>query len=524
MGYVQTNNTVLAETTEASIGVLPVTPQWQVADRTEIGAFGAEITTTILRPVGLSRGRSKGVPTDQDSSVEYTNNLTIGGLERLAEMFFFAEYANLEFKLRSGGGTAPPVPTAGAYTIDSASALLAGKMQAVAGVVTLVYGLGYNNAENNGVKDLVADVTPGATTVVVAGLVDEPSPPANADLQVAGFRTTDVVLTVNADGTGTLVSAAAVTWDTLGVFPGMYLHVGGTDDNKVLANAPTVGAVDTWGTIRVTSTSGLTLNFDKADPVTMAPNVGTSPGGETIDILYGRWARDVPTTADSDDDRYLERTKQFEIAYPNLGTAGATNYEYANGNFGDTLTMSFPLTDVATLVAGFIGTASDPIGATRKPEAENAIAPLRTKGFATASSLKSITTDVVSSFSDVCFKSIDVNMLNNVSPEKCLGTFGATFVNAGLFEFDFDGQMAFTSPDIVNAVRDNRTVTFAVVARNEDGMIAVDIPELTLSGGDREFPLDETVLVNLTGNSFTSDQFGFNASMTLFPVVPLSAA
>lgn len=528
MGRVLTNACGLRATIESSTGVLPGSPLWRVVEWNTISAYGASITTTPRRPVSQSRGRKKGTPTDLESAVEFETDLTIDALAQFCEGFFFAEFANVDFDLKNSG--APPTVTGGSptgYTISAASTALGAKMVFSTGAIaTLVYGKGYAVAANNGIKPLTADVAATDTTVTVSGLATEASPPANASLQVAGIRSiADITVTVATDGTGTLVSAADISnWATLGFFPGMYGHVGGVDADLVLANPCTIGSETCYGYFRVVSINGATLTFDKADPNLLLGGAGSSSGSETIDILYGRFVRNVNVDANATDNRYLERTVQFELSFPGLGSGGATEYEYAIGNFGNELGLNLPLTNKATLSLGFIGTNSDAITATRKTGASTAAAPLRTTAFSTAVDLVSITTDVVSAVSDVCFKSLTLTMLNNVSPEKCLGTLGARFVNAGLFEFNLEGQMLFTNKAIVNAIRANTTVTCASIVRNEDGAIATDVPEMTLSGGGREFPVDQSVLVNLTGQSFTSATFGHDAGMTIFPVVPLAAA
>ena len=534
MGRVLTNATGLRATIEASTGVLPASPEWWIVEFENIGAYGAVITTVPRRPISQDRGRKKGAVTDLDSSAEFETDLTLE-FARFAEGFVFAEYANVEFDLRSGGASPVPPPAIAAtddFTIDAASALLAAKMQWVATMPqTLLWAQGYLQTANNGIHVLSADVLVTEVAVqVTSALVDE-TPPTNASLQVAGIRTDDVTVTVNANGTGTLVSAADITdWSTLGLFPGMELHIGGLTNARVLANAPTIAAVITWGPVRITSIVGGTLNFDKAKTTRDAAGdliIGSSVGTETVDFMFGRFARNVPVTNNAPDDRYLERTYQFEVSFPGLSTVtpGEAEFEYAIGNFANEVGINLPLTNKATLNLGFIGTNSDPVAllAARKTNAAAAVSPLRTTAFNTSSDLVSISTDLISAVSDVCFKSMTLTLLNSVSPEKCLGTLGAVFINAGLFEANLEGQLLFTTREIVEAIRNNTTVTMAAVMRNDNGMIAFDMPEMTLGGGGREFPVDQSVLVSITGGSFTDTTFGHDIGITIFPAVPLTA-
>jgi hypothetical protein len=525
MARVLTNNTSLRVATETSIGTLPGSPSWTITEFDNITAYGAEITTVTRRPIGTSRGRKKGTVTDLESSVEFETDLTIDAFQLFAEGFMFAEFANKEFDLRSSSGTLPPpaVAAGGVFTIDAASALLAGKMQyGAATVQTLVFAKGYSNAVNNGLHVLAADVASTDTSVDVGTTLVDETPPTNATLRVCGIRTDDLTFTISGS-TATLVSAADVDWTTVGLTVGQFIHIGSPDSSGDVQNAyNNTGTDDCFGYARITAITATTLTLDKLD-VNLG-SAGSPYSPETIDVMFGRFCRNVEVTADSDDERYLERTYQFEATYPDLGGVGTDEYEYAVGNFVNELAFNLPLTDKATCTFSFIGTNSDDITASRKTNAATATSPLRTTAFNTSSDIISISTDVVSAVSDVCFKSLTLSILNNVSPEKCLGTLGAVFVNAGLFEANLEGQMLFTNKAIVNAIKNNTTVTFAAIISNDDGAIAVDMPELTLGGGGREFPVDQSVLVNITGQSFTSATFGHDISFSLFDAVPGVAA
>jgi len=529
MSRVLTNSTSLRVTRETSVGVLPGTPQWAVVEFDNITSYGATITTVVRRPVSLTRGRRKGTVVSIESGVEYGTDLTLDAFLLFAEGFMFAEFANAEFNLRSGTGTVPPPAVDGgvgndSFTIDAASALLAGKIQfTTAELATLVYARGYSNSANNGLHVIVADTAGTGTAIAVATatLVAE-TPPTSATLEVCGIRVlndADLSLTVTGS-TATLVSAASITnWGTLGIRKGMWIHIGSAvNATGALQNALGAGGLVSYGWARVTATpTGATLNLDKLSPTL---STASGPAGGSQDVMFGRFARNVSVTADADDERYLEQSFQFEVTYPDLGGVGVDEYEYAVGNFANEIALDLPLEDKATVTFGFIGTNSDPITASRKTGASTAKSPLRTTAFNTATDIVSITTDVVSAAADICFKSLTLTWLNNVSPEVCLGTLGATFVNAGLFEFNLEGQMLFTNKAIVNAIRNNTTVTMAIILRNDNGAVAIDVPEMTLGGGGREFPVDQSVLVNITGSSFTSNSYGYDASMSFLACVP----
>ena len=531
MAQSKTNNATLQYAVQSGLGTLGGSPQWRLTEPNSIGAYGATFTRTPRNPISRVRGRRKGAVTDKDSSVEYSADLTMDSFADHIEGAIFSEFANTEFDLKSSSGTLPPPAVDGgggndSFTIDAASALLAGKMvYAGAGAISLVYAKGYTNSQNNGIWPLAADVasTDTAVEVATASLVAE-TPGTNASLQVCGVRVTDNDLTLTVSGsTATLVSAADISdWATLGLRAGMYIHIGGVNTSTgAVQNALNASATDdTYGYARVVSVSSGTLNLDKL-PSGWA--TADNNGEGVADVLFGRFVRNVATSADSDDNRYLERYYQFEVAYDDLGGVGTDEYEYAVDNFCDAFTLNYGLTDKATVDFGFIGTDSDDITSTRKTNAASAVDPLRIGAFNTSSDFAKLTTDVISSASDVCFKSLSITFGNEVSPEKCLGTLGATGLNTGQFLVDIEAQMQFTDKAIINAIKNNTTVTFAAVVRNSDGAIALDVPSMTLDGGDREFPQNETILVNLTGEAF-NDPDGtipdVSIGITLFPVVP----
>jgi len=530
MARVLSNNATLKYAVESStIGTLPATNLWRSLEPNSIGAYGAAITTVSRRPISQDRGRKKGAVTNLESGVEFEADLTQDSFVDFAEGFVFAEMANTEFDLKSSNVPPPAVATTDDFTVDSMSALLASKMiYNVGAAKTLVYALGYTNAANNGIHELNVQPVTTDTTVQVASTLVAETPSTNASLQICGVRVSDGDLTLGAPsgGVATLTSAADVAdFAALGIIAGMFILIGSPDGSGGAQNALSDAvADDTYGYARVRTVASNVLTLDKL--ATTLDSTANNTGDGEADILFGRFLRNVAVTADADDTRYAERSYHFEATYPDLGGAGTDEYEYAVGNFANELSLNLPLTEKATATWGFIGTNTEDITATRKttsaPSGPGAsVDPLRTTALNTTSSFAALTTDVISSVSDVCFKSLTLTINNNVSPENCLGTLGASFVNAGLFEVNMEGQMLFTDKAIVNAVKNNTTVTFLAILSNDNGAFAFDIPALTFGGGDREYPVDQSVLVNITGEAF-NDPTGVipnvSLGMSFFPV------
>ena len=183
-----------------------------------------------------------------------------------------------------------------------------------------------------------------------------------------------------------------------------------------------------------------------------------------------------------------------------------------------------PLTDKSTATFAFVArNAEEPVdNASRKLDASTARLPLFTGALNTAADffrLRIEDVDETGLTSD--FKDMTMVWNNNVSPEKVLGLLGARFINVGNFEVDIETQALFTNPIVPARIRANTTVSMDFLLRNDDGAIAVDLPSGTLGSDGKEFPVNESVLINLTYQAFVDPIFGTSCSVSLFPVFPI---
>jgi len=196
-----------------------------------------------------------------------------------------------------------------------------------------------------------------------------------------------------------------------------------------------------------------------------------------------------------------------------------TQYEYAEANRVNSMAFSFPGQSKATAAFGLIGT--DTPVPTSSQASGNRLEPYLTDAFNTSSDIarlilaKADETGLTS-----YFKSLDLTIENNVSPEKTLGTLGATFMNFGDFVVTGSAQILFTSTDVVTAIRDNETVAMYFSIGNDDGTLYFDIPSMTLGSGTKGFPRNETVTIDISSTAFEDDFFGYCLGITEFPYVP----
>ncbi len=514
MGRVLTNNVALSYTIESSLGVAGTT--WFQLEFNTLSAFGATIETVARSPISKNRQRRKGIVVDLDSAVELENDLTISAFRDFAEGFVFATGINTDVTRLA---VTEAATAADEYSVAALTADQADKFE----IDTLIWVTGFTTAANNGLKVVDADISTSATEISVAeNLVDETTA---AQLSFAGHQiaTADVVtwtwdageLQATLNLTGVVAAMQA-----LGLTPGMEVHVGGPDGSGGVQNAFENSATDDmFGYARVLSFSGADdIVFDKVAAALQFTD-GTDPAAP-VDLLFGEFIRNVEV----DDSEFLERTFQIEAEFPNLAAAaGLSEFQYSIGNLCDALSFTLPLTDKAGLTIGLMGTdTEDPVlVAGRKSGASTATAPDMTDAFGTSSDVATLrVTDADESGLSTDFKSMTMTLSNSVSPEKVIGQLGAKFMNFGNFEVDIEAQLLFTNADVIDRIRANTTVTMDFVVENSDGAIYVDIPSMTLGGGGRDFPVNESVLVNLTGQAFLDPIFNTSIGISIFPVVP----
>lgn len=511
MGRVITNGTTLSFAREASLGVLPATPQWYELEPNGITTWGTTISKEARSPISQARARRKGVVTDLDSAVEFEADLTLTHLRLFAESFLFSRAVGADAYLTSAA-------TATGYTVPALTAAQAGKLiytGAGAGAVSLVYATGFVNDANNGLKPINAAHAAAATEITVAGNVAEaPAADSLVEVMVAGIRGAAGDLEIDADGN--LISTA-LDFTTTGIAEGQVIHLGGLDVTNQFFNAENTG----FARVRLVEPNKLTLD-KKDEPFVLDDGTDTGAGGAgvRIDLLFGQFVRNV----DVNDGDWREFSNQFELASPGLMPAGATGYEYALGNYADALSLSIPLSGKATITLGFVGTDTLRPTTVRALNAADAKAGGQTESFGSASDIARLRAqDVDEAGLTTDFKSATFTLTNNVAGEKVIAKLGPKYLNVGNIEVDVETQVLFTNPDVIERIRCNRTIGLDWIMRNGDGGVAFDLPTGTLDGGGREFPANQSVLLNGTFMAHEEDEHGYTLGLSFFPVLPARA-
>ena len=523
MPRVLTNNSSLAYSIEDSLGVAGA--NWFALEPNEISQFGAEITTVARDPISKTRQRRKGTVTDVDSGVGFVEDLTLSSFRHFIEGFVFASAINrdvtdIPVTAVVGAGT-------DAYTVASLTAAQAAKLN----VGTLLWATGLGLSVNNGLKSIDANIGTGDSSVSVTDPDIAPEAalavPAGARISLAGYRipTSASVTWTWVGGTtnqATLALAAIGTNLTArGLTPGQTVHIGSVETlGADVINGFQQGTVanNMVGYARVVSIATGSVVFDKVSDALRFTD-STAPT-TAVDVLFGEFIRNRAV----DHADYLERSFQFELTSPGLGSgsgSAADRYEYSKGNYCNTVGIGLPLTEKATATFAFIGTDTDsPVAPTsRLSGAGAATNPPQRAAFNTSADIARLRiTEADEDGLTTDFKSLVLNLNNNVSPEKAVGTVGAKYINFGNFFVNLETQLIFTNDAVIQKIRDNETVTMDFVIRNSDGVIAVDIPSMILGGGGREFPRGESVLINLTCEANDDNPFDSSIGVSLIPV------
>lgn len=467
-------------------GVLPGgTPVWKEMEPNSYSDFGGQIATVARTPITASRQRSKGVTTDLDASAGFQIDFTQDNIVDLLPGFFFANWRKEATPVAT-----VPVEVTGVAAFGGAADSYFDGIDTQFDVDDIVLASGFTIEANNGAF-LVSNVgTPDAITVTnlagaAPGLAVEATN-ANVKFRKVGVRFTSAAVSIDVSGPyPRLISAApSVTdLDALGLVPGQWVYIGGD------TTATQFAAANNNGFARVRSVAYDEIAFDKSQN-TMTADAGT---GKTI-MLF------LPDMIKNENDPALIKTKsvQFERS---LSTAG---YEYVKGAVPNTLAFNVATADKITVDMAYVATDHDPRDANDRKAGSFPVISTSPTAFNTSSDFSRIRTaeQGVSAAPLFAFiTDLTLNINNNVSPAKAIGTLGAFDMTVGDFVVEGNITAYFSDVDAVRAVRNNADVTIDFALSKENAGWVFDIPLLTLGEGrltvEKDAPI--TLPVSIAG-------------------------
>ena len=497
MAKVDTNSIALAFADEDSPAV------WETIELNTPDNYGAELTTVPREPISEDLQNRKGVPTDLTSGLGFQTDTTMSLLRSFVRRYVMAIY-------RGAKEYVPSVTSTTAFTVDNVTtATLVPR--------TLVYARGMGVSSNNGLKTVgVASTT--TSVVVTESLVEESTVPTAASLRVAGLvgAVGDLSITVTGSevklvsATANLFKAAASVDEVFDLIPGMAVFIGGTNAVNKFSTDANFG----YALIKSVSDDGTEITLIN----TTAQFVTDAGAGQQVHVYFGKTSRNVSVShAD-----FYRKTLDFELAFQNLEAIGTAAYEYAEKNLCNEWTLNVPLTNKSTSGMTFIGTDAKPPIVTRRAGASTPTRPQLVQAISTAIDIGRLRLAEVDTLgTQVDFKNLTMTLTRNISAEKSISNLEAIGLNLGRLGVTYDAQMIYSDKSISEAIRNNLSFSLDFSLRNDDGAAHFTSPSVTLGDGGRDFPVNESVLINTTITAFGDPvEFDTTLMVTLFPWVP----
>lgn len=479
-----TNSTQLSITKECA----PTnTSEWLVMQPNEISDFSAQIGKTARAPITADRGNRKGTVTSLTASPAFAMDTVMDGVRYFGDAFLYTQW-----KGAAPFGKKPTATTSTGYTVPTGTVAAAG---------TLVYAAGWVYAANNGLKVVTTGST--ATEIKVAGLTPETANLASV-LHIVGVRAAAGDLVIAADGS---LTSTTLNFATLGLTVGQFIQIGGE------ATVNRFAQTADYGLARIETISANKLTFS----ATASPLVADTGTGKEVELYFGSFARDVAVT-DAD---FVRTRFTMEASY----NTSPVVYEYAREAYANTLELAMPNEDKSTSSFGFVARDITAPSATRMTTDLTKFKPMvQTTAFNTTSDFCRLRIDGLdTSGYTTYFKDTTISLDNGATPETVLGNLGAAFVNLGNFGVTLDTECVMTDALVLNAIRNNTTVSMTAGLRNADGAFVVDLPAMTLGDGSKSLTLNEKVKITASGEVFRSDRLGYSMGISLFGYLPSDA-
>lgn len=504
---IASNETSLLYAVEASLGVLPGTDGdaaiWKTAEPNSYSDFGGSTSLVARQPINQDRQRKKGKVVDISAAAGYTHDYTRYNSEDQLESFMFAA-------TRRKTNAAVTAVSGASYTVADGTVFAAGH---------LVYASGFSTAANNGLK-LVTAV--GATTVSVAGLTAEASPPAAAKIALVGIQLDADDMAITNPTTLPVLTQSTFDLTTLGLVAGQWVFVGGD------TTATKMGTAGNNGFKRIKSISATALVVDLTET---AMSAETLSGGETLQIFFGDFLKNEKGSL------VVTKSLQFErqLGAPDDGSTDL-QAEYVKGCVGNTLTINYPEAGLITFDMGFTPLSTELIAAgdTLKSDAgASLVETTEGEGYSTTSDLKAAVLygcDASKAYNPALFAyatEAKVNINNNVSVDKALSVVGGFDVTPGTFDVGGEIEAYFVTVEAVQAVQNNDDIGFYMAMFVDNAGIVIDMPLVALSGGRPDIALNEPVKLPLEKQAATGKKFGayldFTLGLTVFNYLPTLA-
>lgn len=484
---------------------LPGSPVWWPLEPNSYNDFGGNLTTTARTPISDDRQRKKGVITDLDAQGGFNSDLTFNNLQDIMQGFMFADFRQK--------------PTVGGYGLDvfTSVANADSSYNAASGLDVfaagdLVFASGFATASNNGLHE-VATAAAGKITVAET-LVNEANPASGAKLVKVGVQGGTGDFDVDASGDLPKITSTVYDFTDLGLIPGEWIFVGGDTAGTKFGTAANNG----WK--RVKAVLAGSLELDKSD-TTMVTEANTT---SDVRIFIGRLLINETGTLIKRRTYHLERT----LGAPETSAPNDVQVEYLTGAVPNELVLNFATAEKLTMDLSFIAMDHELRDRTVGVKAGARPSLTDTDAYNTSNDISRVKMSIVDAASAnpsplfAYITEATVTLANNVSPNKVIGTIGASDMTAG--NFDVSGTMTayFVETDALQAVRDNSSVTVDFILAKENKGIVIDMPLITLGEGRATLEQDQPITLPLNFDGAKGPQ-GYTVSWGFFDYLPAAA-
>ena len=504
---IDSNSTGLAYAGESTLATLS-SPVWIALEPNGYSDFGSEITNVSPTPITNTRSRKKGVTTDLDAMAQFNHNLSLWNLEDILQGFMFASWERKGREVVTAVDLDTSNPDE--YEVASTTGFVVG---------SVIRGFKFTNAANNALNVVTAITASTSVEVATGQLVTEASPPAGAYIQVVGHQGASGDIDVAAGGDLATLTSTSLDFTTLGLVAGQWIFIGGDTAATRFATAANNGFK------RIRSIAANILTLDKST-LAMVTEASTS---ETIQIFYGDVLRNRVGTS------ILRRTYHLErlLGAPDDSAPGDIQTQIIKGAVGNEFTLNVPTANLVNVDLGFIGTDEELRDSTAGPLQSSVTTPILSDVFNTSSDFSRIKIAVVSSVNEApvslaaFITEATININNNVSPNKAVGTLGAFDLTAGIFQVGGSITAYFNNVSAITSVRNNSNVTMDMAMVKDNGGLVIDIPLISLGDGRLNVSSNEpiTIPLNMEAADASAIFSGFTHTLmwTWFGYLPTAA-
>lgn len=320
-------------------------------------------------------------------------------------------------------------------------------------------------------------------------------------------------LEVDVTGTFPQIVSTAIDFVAAGIVAGETIYVGGDSAGSAFVNA------ENNGFKRVRAVSQYALTIDKSDMEMVAE---TTSGGKTIEIYLGRTLKNGTK----------RKTFQLERTLGSLSSA-TPQAEYLVGAVPSELKLNLATRDKLTGDFSFVAVGHETTTSAQGLKAGTRPSLPRTDAFNTSSDIHRIRLAKAGDASEApaplfAFATdLSLTINNTLSPAYAIGKISAFEVTAGIFTLTGNMEAYFSDVEAISAVRNNEDITLDIILVKNGAGIAIDMPLISLSGGQVKLELDQPIKIPLNTEGATGAKIDAALDHTLmftfFDTLPASA-